>query len=35
MIVSTFCVLAISLIVLLMIEKIEEKPSVKPEESVD
>ena len=35
MIVSTFCVLAISLIVLLMIEKIEEKPSAKPEEAVD
>lgn len=35
MIASTFCVLAITLIVLLMIEKIEEKPSVKPEEAVD
>jgi len=33
--VSTFCVLVISVFVLLMIEKIEEKPSVKAEESVE
>lgn len=33
MIVSTFCVLAIALIVLLMIDKIEDKPATKPEEA--
>ena len=35
MIVSTFCVLALTLIVLLMIDKIEDKPAIKPEKAVD